>query len=142
MRGGIISNKNVVNITNIGGTKGHAEVDDGMTVNLVPPKIENPSDQLSPKHFVGLAWGACLNATIASVLSHDDDADNESKVRVEVESRRTKEEGLHYIVTAYVTIEGYDENNTLRIANTAHRLCPVSKLIEKNQHVFVKAEGY
>lgn len=136
-----MSNKNIINVINKGGTSGELEISDGMSFELKPPKLSNPSDQLSPKHLIGMAWSTCLNATIKSILKTNK-IDNDSRVRVEVESKQNNDHGLHYIVTAYASIEGYDESETLKIAKMADRLCPISKLIIENEFVSLKYEAY
>lgn len=136
-----MTDKNIVKLTNTGGTGGVIETSDGMTVDLKPPVIKDPAEQLSPKHLIGMAWSACLNATIASIFDHNE-INNKSRVRVEVESKRNKEHGLHYILVAYVAIEGYDEKETMKVARHADRLCPVSKLITENPFVSLAYEQY
>lgn len=133
--------KNPINLTNTKGTSGQIKASDGMTVDLKPPAIESPSDQLSPKHLIGMAWSTCLNATIESIFETNE-IDKESRVRVEVESKRNREHGLHYIVTAYIAVEDYDEEETLKVARHADRLCPISKLITENQFVSLAYEAY
>ncbi len=136
-----MANKNLINVTNLGGTSGSLDFSDGMKIDLQPPAIENPSEQMSPKHLIGMAWSTCLNATIKSIFNQNK-IENISRVRVEVEQNHTKELGLYYIVIAYVAIDGYSENETLKIANMADRLCPVSKLITLNQFVSLEYEKY
>lgn len=136
-----MSNKNNIEITNINGTVGTVKGSDGMSIGLKPPLLEDPSDQLTPKHLIGMAWSTCLNATIESILEAND-IDKKSRVRVDVESKRNREHGLHYILIAYAAIEDYDEDETLRIAKSADRLCPISKLIAKNEFVSLEYEEY
>lgn len=136
-----MSQNNTINIVNLGGTSGKLSMSDGMQVDLLPPKLANPSDQLSPKHMIGMAWSTCLNATIIQVFKSEN-IKNTSRVRVEVIQKTSKEYGLHYVVTAFVAVDGYNENETLRVANTADRLCPISKLITNNPHVSLKYEEY
>ena len=136
-----MSNKNIVSITNIGGTSGSIESSDGMMIDLEPPKINQNGDQLSPKHLIGMSWSTCLNATIQSIFNSND-IDKKSRVRIEVESKRNREHGLHYILVAHVAVEDYDEEETLKVARHAHRLCPVSKLIDANEFVSLAYESY
>ncbi len=136
-----MSNKNIINVTNLGGTSGSLDFSDGMNVDLKPPVIKNPSEQMSPKHLIGMAWSTCLNATIKSIFNQSK-IENISRVRVEVEQKHTKELGLYYTMIAYVAVDGYSENETLKIANTADRLCPISKLITLNQFVSLKYEQF
>ncbi len=136
-----MSNKNSIEITNINGTAGKVEGSDGMSIGLKPPVLDNPSNALTPKHLIGMAWSTCLNATIESILEAND-IDKESRVRVEVESKRDRENGLHYILVAYAAIQDHNEKETLRIANSADRLCPISKLISKNEFVSLEYEEY
>lgn len=133
--------KDNIIVTNLRGTSGKIEISDGMSFDLRPPTLHNPSEQLTPKHMVGMAWATCLNATIISIFKTNK-KENKSRVRVVAESKTDAANGLHYILTAYVAIEDYDENETLKFANMADRLCPISKLIEKNQFVSLKYEEY
>lgn len=132
---------NKIDIINIGGTSGKIEGSDGMKVDLQPPAIHDASDQLSPKHLIGMAWSACLNATLLSILTANK-IDNQTRVRVEVESKKDIKNGLHYIMTAYVAVEGFDEEKTLKFAKHADRLCPISKLIAENEFVSLVYEAY
>ena len=136
-----MSQNNKIIITNLGSTSGQLSMSDGMEVELRPPKLSSPSDQLSPKHMIGMAWSTCLNATIIHIFKSEK-IENKSRVRVEVIQKTSKDYGLHYVVSAFVAIEGYNENETLRVANTADRLCPISKLITNNPHVSLKYEEY
>lgn len=136
-----MSNKNIVNITNIGGTGGMIEDSDGMVINLKPPVIENPSEQLTPMHLIGMAWSACLNSTIESIFDVNK-IENKSRVRVEIEAKQNRAHGYHYILIAHVAVEDYDEKETLKVARHAHRLCPISKLIAENEFVSLAYEIY
>lgn len=136
-----MSNKNLIEVVNEGGISGNLKVSDGMAFDLKPPTLSNPSDQLSPKHLMAMAWSTCLNATIMSVFRQNK-IDNASRVRVSVEQKVNEKEGLHYVVIAYVAIEGYDEKQTMKIAKIADRLCPISKLITKNEFVSLEYEVY
>lgn len=136
-----MSDKNRVKITNIDGTGGRIEVSDGMSIDLMPPAIQNPSEQLGPTHLIGMAWSACLNSTIQSIFDANK-IDKQLRVRVEVESKRNRENGLHYILVAYIAVKDYDEKETLKVARHAHRLCPISKLIAKNEFVSLVYEAY
>lgn len=136
-----MSYTNSVNITNINGTGGKIETSDGMSIDLKPPVIENPSDQLTPMHLIGMAWSACLNSTIESIFESNK-IENRIRIRVQIEAKRNREQGYHYILTAYVAIEAYDEKETLKVARHAHRLCPISKLIAKNEFVSLAYEAY
>ena len=136
-----MSYKNIISITNINGTGGKIEASDGMKINLKPPMIEKPSDQLTPMHLIGMAWSACLNSTIESIFDSNKIA-NKIRVRVEVEAKHNRAHGYHYILIAYVAVEDYDEKETLKVARHAHRLCPISKLIAENEFVSLAYEVY
>lgn len=133
--------KNNISITNINGTGGKIEASDGMKIDLKPPVIENPSEQLTPMHLIGMAWSGCLNSTIESIFTTNK-ITNKHRVRVEVEAKRNRAHGYHYILVAYVAIEDYDENETVKVARHAHRLCPISKLIAENEFVSLAYEVY
>lgn len=132
---------NIINLTNTGGTSGKIEASDGMTIDLKPPAIHEASAELTPKHLIGMAWSACLNATLESIFESNQ-IKKKTRVRVEAESKRNREHGLHYILTAYVAVEDFDEQQTLKFARHADRLCPISKLIKDNEFVSLAYEAY
>lgn len=128
-------------ITNYGGTDGKIEVSDGMQLDLKPPLLKKSSEHLTPMHLIGMAWSGCLNSTITSIFEANE-INKDSRVRVNIESKRNREYGLHYQLKAYVAIEDYDEKETLKVARHAHRLCPISKLIAENRFVSLAYEIY
>ncbi|NLC54505.1 MAG: OsmC family protein [Erysipelothrix sp.] len=105
------------------------------------PLLNETDNDLTPKNLIAMAWSLCLNATVQSILEANK-KDHKSRVTVEAESKRNKEHGLHYILKAYVAIDGYSEDDTIKLAKMAHRLCPISKLIEANEFVSVNYEAY
>ena len=54
-----MSQNNKIIITNLGGTSGQLSMSDGMEVELRPPKLSSPSDQLSPKHMIEIGRASC-----------------------------------------------------------------------------------
>lgn len=128
-------------LINKGGTDGKITSSDGMVIHLKPPTIEESANHLTPMHLIGMAWSGCLNSTVASIFQANQ-INKESRVRVEVQSDRNREHGLHYRLTAYLAVEDYDETETLKVARHAHRLCPISKLIAENSFVSLAYESY
>lgn len=108
-------------------------------------KVNSPTSNepgSNPEQFMAMAWVTCLNATIQALLKARN-WEHESRVRVEVELHPQPEtKGLYFALTAFVAVEGMDDVETAKLAEQAHRRCPVSKLMAGNEHVHVKTERY
>lgn len=128
-------------VVNEGGTSGHIETQDGLRLDVSSPTDPNREGP-NPEQFMGMAWSTCLNATMRAILKAQKN-DAETRVRVEV-SFNKEDDGFGYYFTmdAYASVAGYTEEQTLKLVEQAHKRCPVSRLIEANQHVHIHAEAY
>ena len=122
------------------GTDGFIETADGLRLKTTSTNVKS-SEGADPEQFMGMAWSTCLNATMISLLEARKASEN-TRVRVEVEFKQDKPGSYYFEMTAYAAVEGWSEEESLKLANQAHKRCPVSKLIEKNEFVYVKAEAY
>ncbi|CAM3429329.1 osmotically inducible protein OsmC [Erysipelothrix sp. HDW6B] len=108
-------------------------------------KVASPTSNqegANPEQFMGMAWATCLNKTVQALMKARS-WDNESRVRVEVTLHPQPEtKGLYFAMRAFVAVEGLEMDKVEQLAEQAHRRCPVSKLIQANEHVFVEVETY
>lgn len=128
-------------VTNLGGGDGTVSADNGQTFELTSPSDE-PTLNPNPEQFMGYAWSTCLNATLLALMKNMDPI-NETRVRVSVDFiKETEKPGYYFDMKAYVAIKDMDDETTLKLAQNAHRFCPVSKLISGNEHVSIEIEPF
>lgn len=108
-------------------------------------KVGSPSkgeEGANPEQFMGMAWATCLNLTIQALMKARG-WENQSRVRVEVELHpETETKGLYFALTAFVAVEGLEDEKVTQLAEQAHKRCPVSKLIAANEYIDVQTEAY
>ena len=122
------------------GTAGFIETKNGL--RLKTTSTTNPSAEgADPEQFMGMAWSTCLNATMLSLLEARK-VEKNTRVRVEVEFKQDKPGSYYFEMTAYAAVEGWSEEESLKLAHQAHERCPVSKLIDNNEYVHVLSEAY
>lgn len=127
-------------VVNEKGTDGFIETSNGLKLKTTSMNKKS-SEGADPEQFMGMAWSTCLNATMLSLLEARK-VEKDTRVRVEVEFKQDKPGSYYFAMTAYAAVEGWTEEESLKLANQAHQRCPVSKLIEKNEFVYVKSEAY
>ena len=113
--------------------EGEAYVEGGLRVLISDPLSEAPGS--NPEELFGLAWSTCLNATIQALLKGRG-LDAQSRVEVGVSFKREADgRGFYFELDARAAIEGFEEKQVEKYLNSAHRRCPVSKIIGDYQHV-------
>lgn len=113
--------------------EGEAYVVDGLRVLISDPLSNEPGS--NPEELFGLAWSTCLNATIQALLKGRG-LDAKSRVEVDVSFKREADgRGFYFELAARAGIEGFEENQVEKYLKSAHRKCPVSKIIGDYQHV-------
>ena len=112
---------------------GEAYVEDGLRVLISDPLSEEPGS--NPEELFGLAWSTCLNATIQALLKGRG-VNAQSRVEVDVSFKREADgRGFYFELEARAAIEGFEEKQVEKYLKSAHRKCPVSKIIGDYQHV-------
>lgn len=114
-------------LTNLNGTSGTVDAENGFSVGLLPV-LKADSTHTNPEQLIGSAWATCLNATIISILKAKN-LNLKSKVEVNVKLFFDDITRYHFTLDAYASIESMDLEQAEKIIHTAHRFCPVSKLI-------------
>lgn len=128
------------NVFNLNGTDGYVESDDGLHLEVASVS-DSAREGTNPEQLIGMSWATCLNSTMRALLKARKIEAN-SKVRVEVSFKQEKAMSYYFELHAYASIEGMSAEESLKIAEQAHRRCPVSKLMEGSETVFVHAEAY
>lgn len=120
-------------VVNDAALEGEAYVVDGLRVLISDPLSNEPGS--NPEELFGLAWSTCLNATIQALLKGRG-LDAKSRVEVDVSFKREADgRGFYFELAARAGIEGFEENQVKKYLKSAHRKCPVSKIIGDYQHV-------
>lgn len=119
------------------GVSGTSFVKGGLSVKV--NNVSSPEEGTNPEELLGLSWATCLNATIQSLLKGRGIS---AKSKVEVHVDLKKEEtipGIYFDLKAFGSIEGLPLQKTNQILTSAHRRCPVSKIIDDYEHVTIQA---
>ena len=115
------------------GINGKAYVKNGISVKVSDVSLTEGGT--NPEELFGLSWATCLNATIQSLLKGRG-LSAKSKVEVHVDLKKEKNiSGLFFTLKAVVAIEGLPLEKAQQILNSAHRHCPVSKIISDYEYV-------
>lgn len=115
---------------------------DSSKVEVITNEVLKQSDFTDPKELIASAWAVCLLGSAKFVLKQKH-LSNNIKSKVEVVTKLSKEsKTIYFEVTGNLSIENMSLEETQVILDEAHLRCPVSKLIEANQYVQVKAELY
>lgn len=127
-------------VVNNNGVTGNAYVKDGgLTVELGKP---GSGQGTNPEELFGLSWATCLNETLQTFLKGRG-LEASSKVEVHVDYKREKTgPGFYFELKALMSIEGMDNDSAKKFAQTAHRYCPVSKIIGDYEHAVIEVVPY
>lgn len=127
-------------VENINGTQGSIKTSEGQV--LKTGGASATAEGYNPEQFIGMAWSTCLHATLLSVMKARK-LEAQTRVYVDVDLfQEEKTKAYYFVVNAHVAVEGLSVEETEKIAQQAHRLCPVSKLIHENPHVAIHAEKF
>jgi len=123
-------------IINDEGLNGTVSVSDGESLQTSDP----PKDLagFNPEQLFGLSWATCLNATIEALLKARK-AEARSKAEVHVDFCREEDgKGFYFDLKAFVSVEGMELADVEKLAQSAHKRCPVSKIIGDYNHVTIE----
>ena len=126
----------------------HTEIinDEGLNGNVSvsdwePLQTSDPLKDLAgfnPEQLFGLSWATCLNATIEALLKARK-AEARSKAEVHVDfCREADGKGFYFDQKAFVSVEAMELAEVEKLAQSAHKRCPVSKIIGDYNHVTIE----
>lgn len=127
-------------VTVTGGREGHAVSDDGvLDVQLRRPKTNGVSEGTNPEQLFAAAWGGCFQSALFAVARDAGVDVAASTVRVEIAQGPDNEGGYGLAATIAVEIPGVDADQSRRLADAAHLLCPYSRATRGNIEVTIVA---
>ena len=123
-------------IINDEGLNGNVSVSDGESLQTSDPLKDLPG--FNPEQLFGLSWSTCLNATIEALLKARG-AQARSRVQVHVDFCREEDgKGFYFDLKAFVSVEDMELAEVEKLAQSAHKRCPVSKIIGDYNHVTIE----
>lgn len=128
-----------VTVTNDKGIEGVVTSSSGETFLTSHPTNANPGT--NPEELVGAAWATCLNATIEALLSARGYGTLTSSVSVNV-SLHKGQTGFYFKLQAIASIETLSVEEATGIVESAHKRCPISKIIDTYEHVTITVVPY
>ena len=123
-------------IINDEGLNGTVSVSDGESLQTSDPLKDLPG--FNPEQLFGLSWSTCLNATIEALLKARG-AQARSQVQVHVDFCREEDgRGFYFDLKAFVSVEDMELAEVEKLAQSAHKRCPVSKILGDYNHVTIE----
>ena len=123
-------------VINSEGLNGIARVSDGSSLRTSDPLKDLPG--FNPEQLFGLSWSTCLNATIEALLKARG-AQARSQVQVHVDFCREEDgKSFYFDLKAFVSVEDMELAEVEKLAQSAHKRCPVSKIIGDYNHVTIE----
>lgn len=124
-------------MVNEDGISGTAYVKGGLSLPV--SDALSSEEGTNPEELFGLSWATCLNATLQALLKGRG-IDAKSTVKTHVDMKREKEgRGFYFALKAEAAIESFTIEKTEVLLKSAHRRCPVSKIIGEYEHLKLQA---
>ena len=127
-------------VINDKGVNGTVYVKGGESLLTSDPLKDSPG--FNPEQLFGLSWATCLNATLEALLKTRR-VEARSKVEVHVDFCREEDgRGFYFDLKAFISVEGLELEAVEKFAQSAHKYCPVSKIIGEYNHVTLEVVPY
>ena len=127
-------------VTAHGGRDGHIKSSDGiLDFELKKPKeMDGQGGATNPEQLFAAAWGPCYLGALHGIAGKEGVDVTEATVDVQVSFNK---DGGAFVLSAEldVHIPGLDHDETQRLADLAHKVCPYSKATRGNIEVRVTA---
>lgn len=123
---------------NVGGRAGKSYAEDNsLTLNIAPPG-SNHSDATNPEQLFAAGYSACFNSAL-DILKRQQQIKGESTIAATV--HLVEKAPLDYILKVVLEghIEGLSVEETQKLLELTHTVCPYSKATRGNIDVTVKA---
>ncbi len=116
---------------NVGGREGHVEAPDGsMAMTITAPK-PGKKEGTNPEQLFAAGYSSCFNSALELVKS-EAKISNESTVKAKVSLYNEGPADFHIDVELSVHIDGLADEETAKLAEKAHQVCPYSKATRGN----------
>lgn len=126
-------------VENLLGVDGTVTSTSGNQFTVSSPLNDKPGS--NPEELLGASWATCLNATIQSLLLARGYQDVASRVRVRITLEKDNP-GFYFTLKALVAIDLSDQKIIKQLTQSAHKRCPVSKIIGQYEHISVENEPF
>ena len=127
-------------VTAQGGRDGHIKSSDGILDFEVkkPKEMDGQGGATNPEQLFAAAWGPCYLGALGGIAGKEGVDVSEATVDVQVSFNK---DGEAFALSAEldVHIPGLDHDETQRLADLAHKVCPYSKATRGNIEVRVTA---
>ncbi|MDA8354380.1 MAG: organic hydroperoxide resistance protein [Firmicutes bacterium] len=132
--------------TTTGGRDGYVRTSDNqLDLKVSTPKEMGGSggDATNPEQLFAAGYSACFGSALSLVMQKKNiQADGEPKVTAAVTiGEDASDGGFALAVTLTVDIPGVDEEQSRKLAEEAHQVCPYSKATRDNIEVQLKAKA-
>ena len=130
----------IASATAVGARAGHVRSDNGrIDLDLaVPEEFGGPGDATNPEELFAAGYAACFQGALA-VAGHKREIDT-SKSEVTARVHLTPPD-MNLSVELEVMIPGVDEETAVKLAESAHRVCPYSRATRDNIEVTLSARA-
>lgn len=121
-------------VTVQGGREGRARSADGqLDLSLTAPVgMDGPGTGTNPEELFAAGYAACFQSALSMVAEREGLDASESRVASAVTLGRTEDEGYALAVTLTVAIPGVGQDETRRLAELTHQVCPYSRATRGN----------
>ena len=125
-------------MTNVGGRKGESYAEDNsLRVNIAPPG-SNVADATNPEQLFAAGYSACFNSAL-DILKRQQKIKGQSTVKATV--HLVEKAPIDYVIAVEIEghIEGLAQEETQKLLEQTHTVCPYSKATQGNIEVTIKA---
>ncbi|MBP1991455.1 organic hydroperoxide resistance protein [Paenibacillus eucommiae] len=125
-------------VTSRGGRDGFVRSSDGQLDLKVGTPKEGEKEGTNPEQLFAAAYSTCFHSALKSVAASKKISTENSEVTAKVTLHKDGD-SYHLSVQMEVTVPGLDQDQTLKLAEAAHQVCPYSKATRNNIEVELQA---
>ncbi|KRM59323.1 organic hydroperoxide resistance protein [Secundilactobacillus malefermentans DSM 5705 = KCTC 3548] len=124
---------------NTGGREGHVEAPDGSMPLTITAPAPGKKEGTNPEQLFAAGYSSCFNSAL-ELVKQEAGIDNESTVTAKVSLFKEGDSDFHIGVELTVHIDGVSAEETQKLAESAHQVCPYSKATRGNIEVDLKTD--
>jgi len=130
----------IASATAVGARAGHVRSDNGrIDLELaVPEEFGGPGGATNPEELFAAGYAACFQGALAVAAAKREIDSSQSEVTARV---HLTPPDMNLSVELEVMIPGVDEETAVKLAESAHRICPYSRATKDNIEVTLSARA-
>ena len=130
----------IASATAVGARAGHVRSDNGrVDLDLaVPEEFGGPGGATNPEELFAAGYAACFQGALAVAAGKREIDSSQSEVTARV---HLTPPDMNLSVELEVMIPGVDEETAVKLAESAHRICPYSRATKDNIEVTLSARA-